>query len=92
MLLSLGSCAPVLTALRHTHTLQIKFHAFSGGKIDLKEHREKGGDCSIDVSYQWLTLFLEDDAKLEHIRQVIAIDTHSLTLSRFRRTRVCVYV
>ncbi len=28
----------------------------------------KGGDCEVDVSYQYLTFFLEDDAKLEKIR------------------------
>ncbi len=28
----------------------------------------QGGDCEVDVSYQYLTFFLEDDAKLEKIR------------------------
>lgn len=51
-------------------TRKVKQHAFSGGCLDAKEHREKGGDCTIDVSYQWLTFFLDDDARLEHIRQV----------------------
>ena len=43
-------------------------HAFSGGKATIKEHREKGGIPEIDVSYQWLqTYFEEDDKKLIEI-------------------------
>ena len=30
----------------------------------------KGGNCDVDISYQYLTFFLEDDDKLEQIRQV----------------------
>jgi tryptophanyl-tRNA synthetase len=48
---------------------KIKHHAFSGGKDDAKQHRELGGDCTVDVSYQWLTFFLDDDARLEQIRK-----------------------
>ena len=43
--------------------------AFSGGGETVEEHRANGGNTEIDVSYQWLTFFLEDDQKLEHIRQ-----------------------
>ena len=43
-------------------------YAFSGGKGSVKEHREKGGNADVDVSYQWLTFFEEDDAKLKKIR------------------------
>ncbi|MDP2908777.1 MAG: tryptophan--tRNA ligase, partial [Nanoarchaeota archaeon] len=42
-------------------------YAFSGGRETVKEHREKGGNPDIDVSYQWLTYFEEDDKKLERI-------------------------
>ena len=35
----------------------------------MEEHREKGGDCEVDVSYMYLRFFLEDDEKLEEIRQ-----------------------
>jgi len=52
---------------------QIKFkithHAFSGGKDNKKDHEKYGGDCTVDVAYQWLTFFEYDDAKLEHIRK-----------------------
>ena len=44
--------------------------SFSGGADSLKEHREKGANVEVDVPYQYLTFFLDDDEKLEHIRQV----------------------
>ncbi len=46
---------------------KINKYAFSGGKDTLEEHRKYGGNPDIDVSYQWLTFFEEDDAKLKKI-------------------------
>jgi tryptophanyl-tRNA synthetase len=46
---------------------KVKKYAFSGGKVNLKEHQLHGGDCAIDIPYQWLTFFLDDDAELERI-------------------------
>jgi tryptophanyl-tRNA synthetase len=46
---------------------KIKKHAFSGGRDTLEEHRKLGGNPDIDTSYQWLTFFEEDDAKLKKI-------------------------
>ena len=43
--------------------------AFSGGGKTLAEHREKGGNVDVDVSYQWLTFFMEDDKRLEWVRE-----------------------
>jgi len=40
---------------------------FSGGKDTKKEHLELGADLTIDVPYQWLLIFLEDDSELEQI-------------------------
>ncbi|CAK9296512.1 unnamed protein product [Gordionus sp. m RMFG-2023] len=48
---------------------KINKFAFSGGKDTIEEHREKGGDCSIDIPYQYLKFFMEDDKKLEQIYQ-----------------------
>ncbi|XP_046571084.1 tryptophan--tRNA ligase, cytoplasmic-like [Haliotis rubra] len=48
---------------------KINKYAFSGGQ-DTKEDQEKrGGDCSIDVSYQYLRFFLHDDVKLKDIEE-----------------------
>lgn len=43
-------------------------HAFSGGRATLEEHRRLGGNPDVDVSYQWLATFLEeDDKKVEYL-------------------------
>jgi tryptophanyl-tRNA synthetase len=47
---------------------KVNRYAFSGGQVSEAEHREKGGDASVDVSFQYLTFFLEDDEELEKIR------------------------
>ncbi len=48
---------------------KIKKYAFSGGRDTLKEHRELGGNTDVDVSYQWLRHFLEDDEELADIKR-----------------------
>ena len=35
----------------------------------MEEHRRLGGNCEVDISYQYLTFFMEDDARLEQIRK-----------------------
>jgi len=50
--------------------LQILKYAFSGGRGTVEEHRKLGGNTEADVSYQYLSFFLEDDTKLEQIKQV----------------------
>jgi len=47
---------------------KINKYAFSGGQPDIEEHRKKGGNPDIDVSYQYLRIFFEpDDVKLQKI-------------------------
>jgi len=47
---------------------KINKYAFSGGQPTLEEHRKKGGNPEVDISYQYLNLFFEqDDKKLEKI-------------------------
>ncbi|CAF0874170.1 unnamed protein product [Rotaria sordida] len=48
---------------------KINKYAFSGGKESIEEHRAKGGDCAVDVSFQYLRFFMDDDERLEQIRQ-----------------------
>lgn len=47
---------------------KINKYAFSGGRQTVEEHRQLGADLEVDVAYQYLTFFLEDDDKLEDIR------------------------
>ena len=47
---------------------KINKYAFSGGQATLEEHRKKGGNPDIDISFQYLKLFFEeDDKKLKEI-------------------------
>ncbi len=46
---------------------KIKKYAFSGGQATLEEHRKKGGNPDVDVSYQYLKLFEDSDDKLNKI-------------------------
>lgn len=50
-----------------TVKMKINKYAFSGGQATIEEHRQKGGDPDIDVAYQWLMFFEEDDQKLRKI-------------------------
>lgn len=47
---------------------KINKYAFSGGQASIEEHRKKGGNPEIDVSFQYLKMFFEpNDAKLQEI-------------------------
>ncbi|KAG7360068.1 tryptophanyl-tRNA synthetase [Nitzschia inconspicua] len=46
---------------------KIKAHAFSGGQETKKLQEELGANLEVDVSYQWLRFFMEDDEELERI-------------------------
>ncbi|MBI2630451.1 tryptophan--tRNA ligase [Candidatus Pacearchaeota archaeon] len=69
----MGSSDGEETAIYTTDTPEqvekkIKKYAFSGGQPTTEEHRKKGGNPDIDVSYQYLRMFFEpDDKKLAKI-------------------------
>ncbi|KAL9179033.1 hypothetical protein ACHAXT_000075 [Thalassiosira profunda] len=46
---------------------KIKENALSGGRETKKLQEELGADLDVDVSYQWLRFFLEDDDELARI-------------------------
>jgi tryptophanyl-tRNA synthetase len=47
---------------------KINKYAFSGGQPTIEEHRKKGGNPEIDVSYKYLEMFFEeDDSELKKI-------------------------
>lgn len=58
-----------LTDTKQEIKQKINKYAFSGGRDTKDEHERLGGDTSVDVSYQYLTFFLDDDEKLAHIKQ-----------------------
>lgn len=47
---------------------KINKYAFSGGGESVEQHRANGGNCEVDVSYQYLKFFLESDERLEELR------------------------
>ncbi|KAI9292462.1 tryptophanyl-tRNA synthetase [Neoconidiobolus thromboides FSU 785] len=46
---------------------KINRYAFSGGGATIEDHQRDGGNPDVDVSYQYLSFFLEDDEELESI-------------------------
>lgn len=48
---------------------KIKTYAFSGGGATLEEHRAHGCNLEVDIPYQWLKFFLDDDEKLAEIAE-----------------------
>ncbi|PGH19524.1 tryptophan-tRNA ligase [Polytolypa hystricis UAMH7299] len=48
---------------------KINKYAFSGGRTTVEEHRELGGIPEVDVSFQYLSYFEEDDEKLKQIEE-----------------------
>ncbi|WP_435176946.1 tryptophan--tRNA ligase [Halorussus sp. AFM4] len=56
-----GAPAIYLTDDRETVADKIRTYAYSGGRSSLEAHREHGGDPEVDVAYQLLAFFFEDD-------------------------------
>ncbi|MFC7203469.1 tryptophan--tRNA ligase [Haloferax namakaokahaiae] len=53
---------------RETVFEKIRTHAFSGGQTSIDEHRRRGGNPEIDVSYRLLYYFFEEsDERLERL-------------------------
>lgn len=57
-----------LTDDRETVRETVMRHAYSGGRVDVEEHREHGGDPSVDVAYRYLYSFFDaDDDRVERL-------------------------
>lgn len=64
---TVGTSSIFLTDSQKDIKDKINKYAFSGGQQTEKEHREKGANIEVDVAYQYLSFFLEDDDELEKI-------------------------
>lgn len=51
--------------------------AIAGGKATTEEQRRLGADLEVDVPYQYLTFFLEDDQELANIGETHACCMHA---------------
>lgn len=49
---------------------KIRSHAFSGGRATQEEHKRLGGDPDVDVAYQYLGFFEDDDEKMDRLARV----------------------
>ena len=47
---------------------KVNKYAFSGGGDTLDLHRQNGGNCDVDIPYQYLRFFLDDDEELARIK------------------------
>lgn len=57
-----------LTDDEKTVRKKVMKYAFSGGQETVEEHREKGGNVAVDVSFQWLKMLFEpNDKELKRI-------------------------
>ena len=65
---SVDTSAIFLTDTPNQIKNKINKFAFSGGQDTAEKQREIGGRTKDDVSFQYLTFFMEDDAELERIK------------------------
>ena len=63
-----ASSSVYLTDTKKALLKKINKYAFSGGREEAEDQKENGADTEVDIAYQYLTFFLEDDAELESIR------------------------
>jgi tryptophanyl-tRNA synthetase len=49
---------------------KIKSHAFSGGRATQEEHQRLGGNPDVDVAFQYLGYFEDDDERLNKLAEV----------------------
>lgn len=64
-----GTCIFLSDSPREVEN-KIKKYAFSGGQPTIEEHRKKGGNPDIDISFQYLKFFFEpSDEKLKKIER-----------------------
>lgn len=63
---------------------KINKYAFSGGQETVEQHRLLGGNPDVDISYEYLSFFMDDDARLEQIAAVNSIFIFEMILSILR--------
>ncbi|TPX35314.1 tryptophan---tRNA ligase [Synchytrium microbalum] len=66
---SIPNSAIFITDTRNQVKNKINKHAFSGGGATAEIHRELGGNADVDVAFQYLTFFLDDDEELDDIER-----------------------
>ena len=80
---SIDSSAIFLTDTAKKIKTKINKHAFSGGGATMEEQMELGANCEVDVPFQWLKFFLEDDEELARVEKVLPHCFSSVALLGF---------
>ena len=68
---------------------KVNRHGFSGGRETEEEHRRLGGNTDVDVSYQYLSFFLEDDDELAKIGEVSFFGWGAIDVGTGLRSKLC---
>ena len=66
---SVANSAINITDTRSQIKNKVNRHAFSGGGATAELHKEHGGNTEVDVSFQYLTFFLDDDDEVADIER-----------------------
>ena len=66
---SLADTAVYVTDTPKQVKTKVNKYAYSGGRQTVEEHRRLGGDPDVDVAFQWISFFEEDDEKVEALRE-----------------------
>jgi len=66
---SVTSTSIYLTDTPEQIKTKIMKHALSGGGETEEEHRRNGANLSVDIPYQWLCFFMDDDERLAQIAE-----------------------
>ncbi|EKX53054.1 hypothetical protein GUITHDRAFT_92171 [Guillardia theta CCMP2712] len=48
---------------------KVNKYAFSGGQVSLEDQKNTGANLEVDVAYQWMRFFCDDDSVLQKIEQ-----------------------
>eukprot|EP01126_Amoeba_proteus_P011207 TRINITY_DN1449_c0_g1_i5.p1 TRINITY_DN1449_c0_g1~~TRINITY_DN1449_c0_g1_i5.p1 ORF type:complete len:122 (+),score=25.30 TRINITY_DN1449_c0_g1_i5:654-1019(+) len=69
---------------------KVIYHAFSGGRATLEEHRRLGANLQVDIPYQYLRFFMEDDVRLEEIGN--AYQSGQMSTSEIKKILISILV
>lgn len=47
---------------------KINKYAFSGGQADVETHRKLGANLEVDIAYNYMVFFMEDEVRLGEIK------------------------
>ena len=61
---------------------KINKHGFSGGQETEEEHRRLGGNPDVDVSFQFLSFFLDDDEELKQMGCITRLEREEADRAR----------